>query len=1046
MPASPICEVKDGANPWVATTDGVDVTPANTISIRLEDSTDVVEWYLRIFGTDELIPAAPTLTDVNPLTNKVTTPTTVVTFSAPVTTGHALLFESVVVTTTQTIPTTFGVYELADNGLRVGAVEETREGSVAFGWAKTVNEGIRSIGSGFTAGGDLSGTSSSQTVIGLQGRALASTAPADGNGLVWNAGLSQWEPGAGGGGTLDGDVTGPALTNVVEAIHGMSTPDPAGAAVDDVFKVVDTRVNPFTTPRPVVSDGTYLYVAESAQNAPGTGFVWKVQPSGESYSVVASANLASVDPNINFVRDLAQDATYLYATCWDTGHIAIIDKATMTIAGWGWAGAIKNRMVSVCADGAGFFYVANANRGSGFDGVRKYSTAACLGQPIGTVSSVADLPTGGMPRKVRYGGGKVWMTRGGAEITRIDPVTLTVEDTATLIGDNTMSSLYAFGSIWVSYSNAGVARLDPMTLGPVSGMGGSGNNLDELVVGPAADGTPDARIFVTRATSYAMDVFDPNTNTLETTLNPSDNTDNRCDGMGVVNGRLWTATYVNWGAPGVYDLWWVYPDGGSYTTGGAPPELALHYEPGFVAGKDLSGTNLRQTVEALKEMTVPDPSTAVDGYALTAEVVADAEEPRRVAVDPNDGTLWVADNDAPWVFQVDPSTGNITNSIDVDSIQSGVSQIRDIAVDDDYVYVSTWDFDHILQLYKWGGVRGRAYTQDRCLFLALDGAGNIYATCGTGTGAPNGVQKFSISSMAFQSLYAYTYDDIYSPPTQVRYVTYGGGYLWVTNAGHGSNVFKVDPTTMGLAATGGPYANSTLDAAYGFGYLWVTSDGDDTLTQIDPTTMAELNILSLPDESYGVCVGPDDTGAADSWIWVANGNGASVWGIDPATPTAIAMTIPGDLSSDSYDGIIGLGSKIWAVNRGGAQPYMGLRQFDPVTGIQSSNAALNPINLVFAPGGGGGEVTATHSGSTIYPTNAETVSICTSYASRRVYLPTPLADGEKHTIVDGANYAHSTSYTIRIYNQSYAQIARIMTDGGSITCIWSTAASKWVFR
>ncbi len=44
------------------------------------------------------------------------------------------------------------------------------------------------------AGGDLSGNLTAATVTGLQSRAVANTAPANGQALVWNSGVSAWQP------------------------------------------------------------------------------------------------------------------------------------------------------------------------------------------------------------------------------------------------------------------------------------------------------------------------------------------------------------------------------------------------------------------------------------------------------------------------------------------------------------------------------------------------------------------------------------------------------------------------------------------------------------------------------------------------------------------------------------------------------------------------------------------------------------------------------------------------------------------------------------
>jgi hypothetical protein len=45
------------------------------------------------------------------------------------------------------------------------------------------------------AGGDVSGTLTAASVTGIQSRAVANTAPANGQALVWNSGVSAWQPG-----------------------------------------------------------------------------------------------------------------------------------------------------------------------------------------------------------------------------------------------------------------------------------------------------------------------------------------------------------------------------------------------------------------------------------------------------------------------------------------------------------------------------------------------------------------------------------------------------------------------------------------------------------------------------------------------------------------------------------------------------------------------------------------------------------------------------------------------------------------------------------
>lgn len=74
------------------------------------------------------------------------------------------------------------------------------------------------------AGGDLDGTFPDPIVVKIQGRAIAATAPTDGQVLTWETASSTWKPGAGGGGggsfTAGGDLTGTSTSQQVISLTG----------------------------------------------------------------------------------------------------------------------------------------------------------------------------------------------------------------------------------------------------------------------------------------------------------------------------------------------------------------------------------------------------------------------------------------------------------------------------------------------------------------------------------------------------------------------------------------------------------------------------------------------------------------------------------------------------------------------------------------------------------------------------------------------------------------------------------------------------------
>src|ERR1035441_6522088 len=88
---------------------------------------------------------------------------------------------------------------------RTGAVT-AQTGDYSFGQISG------SVGSGQLpgAGGDVSGTLTAATVTGIQNRAVANTAPANGQALVWNSGASAWQPSTVSGGGAVSSIFGRA--------------------------------------------------------------------------------------------------------------------------------------------------------------------------------------------------------------------------------------------------------------------------------------------------------------------------------------------------------------------------------------------------------------------------------------------------------------------------------------------------------------------------------------------------------------------------------------------------------------------------------------------------------------------------------------------------------------------------------------------------------------------------------------------------------------------------------------------------------------------
>lgn len=89
-----------------------------------------------------------------------------------------------------------------------------------------------------TLSGDVTGTTSFNTVVKLQGRSVASTAPTDGYVLTWVASNTDWEPKpAPVGFSAGGDLSGTATNQNVINIHGASVPIAGSLVTGNILQV-----------------------------------------------------------------------------------------------------------------------------------------------------------------------------------------------------------------------------------------------------------------------------------------------------------------------------------------------------------------------------------------------------------------------------------------------------------------------------------------------------------------------------------------------------------------------------------------------------------------------------------------------------------------------------------------------------------------------------------------------------------------------------------------------------------------------------------------
>ena len=855
-----------------------------------------------------------------------------------------------------------------------------------------------------------------------------------------------------------GDVVGPIEANLVAKIRGVVSPDPTYIENGEVVETNALPVPAFNlqlvTPRSLVSDGTHIYVAQSGQNKLGSSLVWKLTPSSAGVmGAGVSVDMAAGPMGLlgqNMYRDIAEDGTYLYVPSFQGQDVAVIDKATMTILGWGFC--FKQSLIAVCADGAGHFFVIN-DRGT----IYKFNTADCLGQLPGNATPVNSMtPTGGM-RWITFGGGMIWAAGGG--VSKIDPTTLSeVVHVNTIAGDSSMMmARYAIGSVWVaSRNNTGrVYRLHASNLSWVATITGFAHPLPanrfgfipNIISGPDGAGNPDAWIYVCSMQQSGGGPFaciiDPASNTHFGTIELSTDFNNAYEGMAVVGTTVYFGGFdsqynnqylVIGGSPPTIS--WVDPfmDANGAISVATNNEWHQRYMP--VAG-DSRGAVSVSSVEAIQGVHAPRYGGEPDGYVLSLA----SENPSFSGLtdlwhDTDQGLVWTGDLNSADIQAYDAETmalvytGHITDG----PYRSGV---RRIIGDSNYVYTCNpqgSNGPNICIHDKFSGdlagwIAMPIGSQGRD--MALDGKGFIWVV---DHGSTRGVRKYDIAAAvnywnSFAAAYETETAENTTDVTNPLSVCYGGGFLWVGDDSDGMHQILDDGTQVAQLFTLG--MGTHFGMTFAKGCVWSADRNNGTLYRYNVATFPALSCLSAGSGAARVSQPTYDAYTDTILCGSENPGEVTRWRADTTGVVTFIETFQFSrlVSSASYTALaVNPTGKVWVPNQTRIRVYKNM--------VGSSYVLFDSgmAHLEYAASGGGGGTNATQLQSYNISPSAPTNGYALIW-NGSAWTPTAVPST---FVVGGDLLGSSGSQSVRgFWNVPIANV--FQTPG----CIFTYTGSQW---
>ena len=147
--------------------------------------------------------------------------------------------------------------------------------------------------------GDVTGNTNANTVIKLQGRDIDDTAPANDEVLTWDSGINKWKPAPGGGGgsfTAAGDLSGNSSSQTVIKVNGATTPVAGSLTTGNVLQVSGSSALSYG---PLNLAGGVNYITGTLPNAnltdATTGVKGIVQLAGDLAGTATTVSVAKIN-------------------------------------------------------------------------------------------------------------------------------------------------------------------------------------------------------------------------------------------------------------------------------------------------------------------------------------------------------------------------------------------------------------------------------------------------------------------------------------------------------------------------------------------------------------------------------------------------------------------------------------------------------------------------------------------------------------------------------------------------------------------------------